>query len=114
MPFLDSFNAAIYGNDSLSNVDKFNYLCSLLKGTELYTHLWAQSHILKLQESRHSLTEAFWQQDIDCTKVQMHYFTLCHIFSSQHQRDFTICMTLLGSMSGVESHCELNLSHMVD
>ena len=34
-PFWDSFNAAIHSNDSLSDVDKFNYLRGLLKGTAL-------------------------------------------------------------------------------
>ena len=34
-PFWDSFEAAIHGNDTLSDVDKFNYLRGFLKGTAL-------------------------------------------------------------------------------
>ncbi len=34
--FWDSYNSAIHANTSLNDVDKFNYLRSLLRGTRQY------------------------------------------------------------------------------
>ena len=34
-PFWDSFKAAIHENDSLSDIDKFNYVCGLLQRSAL-------------------------------------------------------------------------------
>ena len=57
--FWDSFSSAIHANDELNEVDKFQYLKSLLEGCA--ADFWITALEFKLQACGRSSHKAFWQ-----------------------------------------------------
>ena len=85
--FWDSYRSAIHGNDSLSDVDKFNYLRSLLDHTTLKAIAGLTLSTANYQQAIEILCKRFGNKQVIVSKLMDTLMSMDPIPSDRHLRD---------------------------
>ena len=85
--FWDSFNSAIHTNDRLSEIDKFNYLRSLLQGTAYDAIAGLALSSVNYQEAVTILQKRFGNRQLIISKHMESLLNVTAVTSDQHLRD---------------------------
>lgn len=82
--FIDMFNSMIHSNESISNIDKFNYLVSSLRGPPLslvrskpltsQNYIIAYNSLVKRYENKRAIAVAHWRSIQESKKVPQNNF----------------------------------------